>query len=163
MTQIVIRVPWTPPICIMSCFWLCPSPKEDITGERALSSFSHRTLGVGSPGSSFLNTHPFFFFSRLVSSSLAPHAVSSHCLCALCAPSLVRWLFSSRCPSSSIFLPSRSRTVWISLVHVHASVFFPRVSLALPSFPGNQLILCVSKPLCLRSSSLCFRFIQQGD
>lgn len=40
---------------------------------------------------------------------------------------------------------------------------FPCVSLALPSFLGNQLILCVSKPLCLRSSSLCFRFIQQGD
>lgn len=32
-----------------------------------------------------------------------------------------------------------------------------------PPFLANQLILCVSKPLCPRFSFFCFRFIQQGD
>lgn len=59
------------------------------------------------------------FFSCDVSSSLTPHAVSFHFLSALCTPSS----FSSYNPSSSILLPSCSLTVWMSLVHMHASVF----------------------------------------
>lgn len=69
--------------------------------------------------------HTPFFSPALFLPPSVPMLFSFHCLCALRAPSLVRSLFSSCCPSSSIFLPSRSLTVWISLVHTHGSVFFP--------------------------------------
>lgn len=75
----------------------------------------------------------------------------------------------------SLFFPPPSQPLLLhfpAVMHPYCMVFScsreclclsPSVSLALPPFLGNQLILCVSKLLCLRSSSLCFGFIQQGD
>lgn len=61
----------------------------------------------------------------------------------------VRSLFSSY-PSSTISLPSCSLTVWISLVHVHASVFLP-LSLApsLLSWVISLSYVCPSLYVCV--------------
>lgn len=114
------------------------------------------------------NAHPFFPPSRLVSSSFAPRVVPFHCLSAALAPSLEPSIF----PPFSSFFSARTHPHCMD-VPCHVRAYAPPATLtptsfhvsllALPSFLGNQLILCVSKPLCLRSFSLCFRFIQLGD
>lgn len=61
----------------------------------------------------------------------------------------VRSLFSS-IPSSSISLPSCSLTVWISLVHVHASVFLPlSLSPSLLSWVISLSYVCPSLYVCV--------------
>lgn len=104
--------------------------------------------------------------SRLVSSSRDPRVVPFHCLSAVWAPSLE--------PSSPLFFFFPALMVPHCMgvpcrVHASAPPYNPHPTsshvspLYFPPFQGNQLILCVSKPLCLCSFFLCFRFIQLGD
>lgn len=103
-----------------------------------------------------------FFSCVFFSSSLAPYAVSLHFLSGLCTPSLGCSLFFLI--PLLLHFPALMLPYCMDFSCSRACLCLsPSVSLALPPFLGNQLILCVSKPLCLRSSSLCFGFIQQGD
>lgn len=89
-----------------------------------------------------LNIHLFllvFLFS--------PRAVSFNFLSARCIPSLTCAGFVRPGPSSAS-LPSCSLTVWISLVHVHSSVF-PSASLALPPFSWVISLSYVCPSLCV--------------
>lgn len=72
-----------------------------------------------------LNTRPFFFLPPCFFLPHSPRCFFSLSLCSVRPIISALAFFSSYRPSSSIFLPSRSLTVWISLVHMHASVFFP--------------------------------------
>lgn len=70
----------------------------------------------------------------------------------LCAPHHYRvcLLFSSYYPSSPISLPSCSLTVWISLVHMHASVFLPlSPSPSLLSWVISLSYVCPSLCVCV--------------
>lgn len=70
----------------------------------------------------------------------------------LCAPHHYRVcsLFPSYYPSSPISLPSCSRTVWISLVHMHASVFLPlSPSPSLLSWVISLSYVCPSLYVCV--------------